>query len=81
MDGNAGRKQGVVTQFNMVRGYGFIASPGELDYYLHISQIEDKRTPAIGAEVTFAAGAAVRGKRAEALEVKFVNLRDGNGKQ
>jgi cold shock CspA family protein len=67
-------KSGVVTTYNCIKGFGFISVVGEADYFVHVSQIEDQRTPSIGEPVTFRAGPAVRGKRSEALNVKFSNL-------
>jgi cold shock CspA family protein len=71
------RKSGVVTTYNCLKGFGFIAVVGESDYFLHVSQIESQRTPRIGEPVTFKSGPATRGKRGEALEVKFINLTGG----
>lgn len=67
-------KSGVVTTYNCIKGFGFISVVGEADYFVHVSQIEGQRTPSVGEPVTFRAGPAIRGKRGEALNVKFSNL-------
>lgn len=70
---NETKKRGWITRWNMFKGFGFIAVPGEADYYLHISKIVDHITPKVGAEVEFVTGPATSGKRPEALEVSIVN--------
>jgi cold shock CspA family protein len=67
-------KSGVVTRYDRIKGFGFVSVVGESDYFLHVSQIEGQRTPAIGEQVVFTAGPATRGKRGEALDVKFSKL-------
>jgi cold shock CspA family protein len=70
---NATKRRGWVTRWDMFKGFGFIAVPGEADYYLHISKMKDLISPKVGAEVEFVAGPATSGKRTEALNVIILN--------
>jgi cold shock CspA family protein len=70
---DATRKRGWITRWDMFKGFGFIAVPGEPDYYLHITKMVDRITPRVGAEVEFVAGPATVGKRSEALEAKMID--------
>jgi hypothetical protein len=55
-----------------LKGFGWICCPGYTDFYLHISQCADERTPRIGEEVTFTPAPPTRGKKWEAADVEFL---------
>ncbi len=44
---------GTVKYFNANRGFGFIVTPGEMDRFFHISQVNDSNPPRVGDTVAF----------------------------
>jgi cold shock CspA family protein len=78
MTGMDENKVGTVVTWDVVRGFGFVACAGEPDYYLHISDIENRITPSQGQKVRFKDGGSSSGRRNKAVEVKFYNV---NGRQ
>lgn len=64
-----GRKQGIVTRYDPVRGFGFLACVGEADYYFHVSQVQGRVTLAAGQEVSFEDGGSRDGRKKEAWKI------------
>ena len=48
--------KGMVETFNAEKGWGFIRSEDGSSYYLHRSEVEDRRLPVPGQQVSFVGG-------------------------
>ena len=70
--GNAGRRQGVLADWNDKRGFGFIKpTTGGSRLFVHVSAFPRSHRPAIGCEVTYAESRDERG-RARADQVHYL---------
>lgn len=68
---SVGRQQGVLTEWNDERGFGFIApATGGARLFVHVSAFPRGRRPAGGCEVTYAEARDER-NRARASEVRY----------
>jgi hypothetical protein len=65
------RLVGTVSAFSL-KGFGWVSVPTLPDFYLHISQVQDRINPAVGQMVSFVPGPPKCGRRAEALNVQFL---------
>jgi cold shock CspA family protein len=64
---------GIITFWNHLRGYGFIATTTGDSFFFHVTHFDKNSTPTLGALVEFKVAPPIKlGKQPQAVSVRYV---------